>query len=144
MTLKDFFEKNKKVAIALSGGVDSILLMYMAKKYGCDVAAYFAKTEFQPDLELEDAKSAAEAIGISVCVMEFSVFEDENVIKNGTDRCYFCKRGMMQIIKAMSQSDGYDVLCDGTNASDDILKLYSLINSDTFTKKSFSMESFAK
>ena len=33
MNIKEFFEKYPNVAIALSGGVDSVFLVYMAKKY---------------------------------------------------------------------------------------------------------------
>lgn len=120
MTLERFFKENKKVAIALSGGVDSVYLMHMAKKYGADVTCYFAKTEFQPDFELSDARREADSAGAQLCVLSFSALEDENVIGNTPERCYFCKRGIMQIIRAMSQSDGYDILCDGTNASDDV------------------------
>ena len=32
MNIKEFFEKYPNVAIALSGGVDSVFLVYMAKK----------------------------------------------------------------------------------------------------------------
>jgi len=120
MTLEQFFNEHKKVAIALSGGVDSVYLMHMAKKLGADVSCYFAKTEFQPECELSDAQYEAGRAGVPLCVMSFSALEDENVVCNKSDRCYHCKRGIMQIIKAMAASDGYDMVCDGTNASDDI------------------------
>ena len=37
MNIKEFFEKYPNVAIALSGGVDSVFLVYMAKKYAKSV-----------------------------------------------------------------------------------------------------------
>ena len=40
INIKEFFEKYPNVAIALSGGVDSVFLVYMAKKYAKSVKAY--------------------------------------------------------------------------------------------------------
>lgn len=120
MTLEQFFKTHKKVAVALSGGADSVFLLHMAKRYGADVRAYFAKTEFQPEFELLDAKRAADEADTSLCVIDFSILDDEKVCQNSEDRCYYCKRGIMQIIVATAMSDGYDVICDGTNASDNV------------------------
>ena len=120
MTLAQFFSEHKNVGIALSGGVDSIYLMYSAVSCGADVRAYFAKTEFQPESELRDAAEAAEMLGVPLRVIDFSVLKDKNIVKNGADRCYFCKRGMMEKISAAAHEDGCEVICDGTNASDDV------------------------
>ena len=56
MTLQEFFAKNPRAAIAFSGGVDSSYLLYAAAQCGADVHAYFAKTAFQPQFELDDAQ----------------------------------------------------------------------------------------
>lgn len=119
MTLEEFFSKHKNVGIALSGGVDSIYLMYMAKLCGARVKAYFAKTEFQPKSELRDAEKAAQALGVFLHVIDFSILGNESIIENGADRCYFCKRSMLEKIVAVARADGCEVICDGTNASDD-------------------------
>lgn len=120
MTLEEFFEKHKKIAIALSGGVDSILLMHIAKRCGADVHAYFVKTEFQPRFELCDACRAAELCGVSFRVIEVNVLRDCNISKNDESRCYFCKKLIISEIKKAADADGYSVVCDGTNASDDV------------------------
>ncbi len=120
MSLVEFFSKHKNIGIALSGGVDSIYLMYEAVSCGANVRAYFVKTEFQPESELEDAAKAAEELSVPLCVIGFSALGDENIVKNGADRCYFCKRGMMERITAEARADGCEVICDGTNASDDV------------------------
>lgn len=62
MTLKEFFQINPKVALAFSGGVDSAYLLYAAVKYGADVKAYFVKSAFQPDFELNDARKLIDDI----------------------------------------------------------------------------------
>ncbi|MBR2180339.1 MAG: hypothetical protein IJ949_00455, partial [Oscillospiraceae bacterium] len=120
MTLAQFFSEHKNVGIALSGGVDSIYLMYSAVSCGADVRAYFAKTEFQPESELCDAAEAAGKLGVPLRVIDFSVLNDKNIVKNGADRCYFCKRGMMDRLAAAAHEDGCVIICDGTNASDDV------------------------
>ncbi len=120
MTLAQVFSEHKNVGIALSGGVDSIYLMYSAVSCAANVRAYFAKTEFQPESELCDAAEAAERLSVPLRVIEFSVLKDKNIVKNGEDRCYFCKRGMMDRIAAAAHEDGCEIICDGTNASDDV------------------------
>ena len=120
VTLEKFFEENKKVAIALSGGVDSIFLMHMAKKCGAEVIAYFAKSEFQPDFELCDARLAAKNAGVPLRIIELSALGNTDIAKNGEDRCYWCKHLIMNAICNAASEDGISVICDGTNATDDI------------------------
>ena len=69
MTLQEFFAKNTRAAIAFSGGVDSSYLLYAAVQCGADVHAYFAKTAFQPQFELDDARSRADGGGAMPSVL---------------------------------------------------------------------------
>nr|WP_319487786.1 hypothetical protein [uncultured Caproiciproducens sp.] len=59
MDLQTFFTQHPCAALAFSGGVDSSYLMYAAKQYGCALHAYFIKSSFQPEFELNDAKTMA-------------------------------------------------------------------------------------
>ena len=70
MTLQEFFAENPRAAIAFSGGVDSSYLLYAAVQCGADVHAYFAKTAFQPQFELDDAQRLAESVGAKLTVLE--------------------------------------------------------------------------
>lgn len=54
MDLSDFFKEYHRAAIAFSGGVDSAYLLYAALHYGADVTAYYVKSAFQPQFELDD------------------------------------------------------------------------------------------
>lgn len=119
MTLQEFFEKNPKVAIAFSGGVDSAYLLYVAKKYANEVKAYYVKSQFQPQFELEDAKRLAGELGADMAVLSLNVLEVSKVMENPAERCYYCKKAIMGSIGAAASADGFDVLLDGTNASDD-------------------------
>ena len=62
MELKEFFAAHPKIALAFSGGVDSAYLLYAAKQLGAEVRAYYVKTAFQPQFELDDAKRLVEAL----------------------------------------------------------------------------------
>jgi uncharacterized protein len=117
--LKCFFEKNNKIALAFSGGTDSSYLLYAAKKYGCDVKAYYVKTAFQPQFEFFDAKKTAEELSADLSILEYDIFAVANIISNQSDRCYHCKSALLKAIIDKVKSDGYNLIIDGTNASDD-------------------------
>ena len=119
MELKQFFEAHPEVAIAFSGGVDSAYLLYTAKQYGKRVKAYYVKTAFQPQFELEDAQRLAEALGAEMEVLEVNILHDPVITANPSDRCYHCKKKLFSHIRSAAKKDGFPVLLDGTNASDD-------------------------
>lgn len=120
MNLQEFFTEHKKAALAFSGGVDSSFLLYAAKTYGCDVTAYYAKAEFQPEFEYEDAIRLADELGTKIKVLHISALSDENVRRNDNKRCYHCKTRIFSQILQAAHEDGYTTIIDGTNASDDI------------------------
>ena len=120
MNLNDFFKDNPKSALAFSGGVDSAYLLYAAIESGADVHAYYVKTDFQPEFEFEDAKRLASELGAEMTVIYLDVLGDPEVEANPKDRCYHCKKHIFRAIIDKALKDGYDLILDGTNASDDI------------------------
>lgn len=119
MELQEFFRENPKVAIAFSGGVDSSYLLYAAKQYAKEVRAYYVSAEFQPRFEYEDAMRLAKEIGAQVSVIKLSALAVPGVAENPANRCYYCKQGIFGAIWRAAKEDGFSVLLDGTNASDD-------------------------
>lgn len=119
MTLTDFFHAHPKAALGFSGGVDSSYLLYAARSCGADVRPYFIKTPFQPAFELEDARKLAAQIGAELTVIEHDILCNDAVAANPADRCYHCKAALFGLLKARAMQDGYSLLIDGTNASDD-------------------------
>lgn len=119
MTLTEFFHENQKAAIAFSGGVDSAYLLYAALQSGADVRAYYVKSAFQPQFELDDARRLAETLSADMRVLDVDILADETVAANPPDRCYHCKRRIFSAIASAAAADGYTLLLDGTNASDD-------------------------
>lgn len=119
MNLSEFFAQNRKVAIALSGGVDSAYLLYEAVQNGVEVRPYFVKTAFQPEFEKRDAQQLAQQLEVELVVLSYDVLQDEKVAENPPDRCYYCKKNLFGCICRRAAQDGFTLLVDGTNASDD-------------------------
>ena len=119
MELQDFFNEHPRAALGFSGGVDSSYLLWAARQCGADVRPYYIKTAFQPEFEFEDAKRLCREIGAELTVLELDALSDPAVAANPSDRCYHCKRNLFGTLSARALADGYALLLDGTNASDD-------------------------
>ena len=119
MELNEFFAAHPEVAVAFSGGVDSAYLLYAAKRAAKRVKAYYACSAFQPQFELEDAKRLAAELDVQMQIIPLDVLADAQVAENPKNRCYYCKKRIFGAITAQALRDGFSVLLDGTNASDD-------------------------
>ena len=119
MTLLAFFKENPKAALGFSGGVDSSYLLYAGVQAGADIHPYYIKTVFQPQFELDDAERLCAQLGVPLTVLELDVLKNEAVTANPPDRCYYCKTALFGALSARALADGYTLLLDGTNASDD-------------------------
>ena len=120
MELRDFFAAHPRCALAFSGGVDSSYLLYEGLKWAESLGVYCVKSAFQPAFELRGALRLAESLGASVTVLQADVLACPAVAANPPDRCYHCKKVILSTIKAAAEADGYTVLLDGTNLSDDV------------------------
>ena len=119
MNLSEFFTENPQVAIAFSGGVDSAYLLYAALQCGAKVRAYYVRSVFQPQFELDDGIRLAKELGADLRILEADVLTPEAVASNPPDRCYHCKKIIFEAIGEAARADGFSVLLDGTNASDE-------------------------
>lgn len=119
MTLEAFFKDNPVVALGFSGGVDSSYLLYAGIKYGASVKAYYVKTPFQPEFEFKDACRMAEYLHADMKVIKTDILSVPEVSANPADRCFYCKTAIFSLISGQALADGYTLLIDGTNASDD-------------------------
>lgn len=119
MDLPAFFKENSKAAIAFSGGADSAYLLYASREAGADVRAYYVKSAFQPQFELEDAKRLCAELDVKCKILTVDVLADRAVRENPADRCYHCKKLIFTTIADAAAADGYEMLLDGTNASDE-------------------------
>ncbi|EHL70868.1 ATP-dependent sacrificial sulfur transferase LarE [Cloacibacillus evryensis] len=120
MELNDFFKENPRAALAFSGGTDSAYLLYMALKCGAQVRPYYVKTPFQPRFELDDALRLARELGTELTVIEYDILDDGLIAANPDDRCYHCKKKLFGLLlRERAANDGFPLIIDGTNASDE-------------------------
>lgn len=119
MTLRAFFQQNPVCAVAFSGGVDSACLLHASAAYGRRTAAYFVKTPFQPDFDLKDAEQIAARLGTALKIIEFDILTVPEAAANPANRCYYCKRAIFTRLIRAANDDGFPIVLDGCNASDD-------------------------
>ena len=105
------------LAIAFSGGVDSVFLLHTAKEaLGVRVVALTVNSAYIPDWEIEEARTMAEEMGIKHHVIEVPI--PEQILNNPSDRCYLCKTFLFTMLKNFAAKHGYSHLADGSNADD--------------------------
>ncbi len=119
MTLTEFFESQPRAALGFSGGVDSAYLLWAAVKAGAEVRPYFVRTPFQPEFEQADAKRLTQELGVPLTIVELDILAEQKVRENPENRCYYCKTALFTALKDRALQDGFSLLLDGTNASDD-------------------------
>ena len=117
--LRSWFAAHPRFVLAFSGGCDSAYLFHAAAECGAGFAACYVHSPFQPEFELEDAHRLARELGREIDVLELDVLSDQQVRANPKDRCYFCKQRIFSAICERARALGYDLVIDGTNASDD-------------------------
>ena len=115
--LRAWFRENPRVVLGFSGGVDSGFLLAAAVECGAEAHPVFIQTPFQPAFELRDAEALAAFLGLRPEVLEAGPLDDPDIVKNGPDRCYHCKRMLFSLLKERADRLGA-ALIDGTNASD--------------------------
>lgn len=96
-------EKNKRVLVAMSGGVDSSVALYLLREQGYEcVGATMTLFGGQPG-DVEDARDAARRMGVPHHVLDFSAEFDRQVIRPFVDAyergetpnpCVLCNRAL--------------------------------------------------
>jgi len=108
-----------RVAVAYSGGVDSVVVAKAAQVALGDAAiAVTAVSQSLAGGELEEAKTLAREIGIRHRVIHTEEFNDPNYLRNNPDRCYFCKSELYGRLARMMDELEVDAVASGINADD--------------------------
>lgn len=117
--LLNWFKNKGRVAVLLSGGVDSSVVTAVAKKaLGSEVLAVTVKSATLPLGELEAAKSIASLLRVEHLVINHNELEDPKFAENPPNRCYYCKKGMLARVKEAVEERKVALIVDGTNADD--------------------------
>ena len=107
-------------AIAFSAGVDSTVLLKAAKEVlGPEqVLALTVQSVLVPAEEVADAKAFCQAEGLRHTVLTLDPLLYYDVRTNPPERCYFCKRLVIDKLREAAARENIAHLLDGTNASD--------------------------
>ena len=117
--LINWFDPESKVMIALSGGVDSGLVAYAAfQKLKSNAIAVTADYKTLSKEELDTAKDVCKEIGISHIFLDYNELENEDFVKNDSDRCFHCRSELGTHLINLAKEHDADVIVDGTNIDD--------------------------
>ncbi len=117
--MKDAVRRTGGALVAFSGGVDSTLVLAVAREVlGDRAVALTAHSRSVPAAEREEARALAARIGARHLEVESREGEDPRYRENTTERCYFCKSELYRICDDTSARLGLGTVLDGFNADD--------------------------
>ena len=106
--------------VALSGGIDSAVLLHLVKEAGIRVEAACVVSEFTAECELSAAREAAARESVPFHEIHASFLEDEAISANTKDRCYLCKKKMAAGLLSFAETRDLSAVLEGTNADDGV------------------------
>ncbi|RLF22491.1 MAG: ATP-dependent sacrificial sulfur transferase LarE [Thermoprotei archaeon] len=121
MRLIEWYKSMKgPVVVAFSGGVDSSVVLATAViALGSEkVIAVTAISPTYPEEDLEWAKRIVKLLGVKHILVKTDELSDPNFIRNPPNRCYFCKKSLIDRLMRIAREHHAKVIVEGTNASD--------------------------
>ena len=118
--LEDWYSGRKGSIVAFSGGIDSSLVLFLARKWqGREHAiGVISRSESLKSKDFKLAGECSAQFDIRMEVIETRELDDERYNSNPIDRCYFCKDHLYHDLQSVcDRYPGFPVL-NGTNADD--------------------------
>ncbi|SHF51104.1 uncharacterized protein SAMN02745218_02450 [Desulfofundulus australicus DSM 11792] len=118
--LKKILENLDGCLVAFSGGVDSTLLLKVARMVLGEekILAVTATSEIYPAGEVEEAKELARLIGVRHLAVSVRGLDNPVLAANPPDRCYHCKKEIYARLWEVARTHGLNCVLDGANAGD--------------------------
>ncbi len=102
-------------AIAVSGGVDSMTLAFIAHQaLGAAATMFHAVSPAVPRLATERVRGYAGRHGWNLQLIDAGEFKDDRYLENPLDRCFYCKSNLYGSLAARTDAQ----LLSGTNLDD--------------------------
>jgi len=106
--------------VAFSGGVDSTLLLAIAKEVLDNrVIAVTLHSETTPAAEVPEAEALARFIGVELQVLAATELDEPEFTRNSPERCYVCKRKRFGNLSIMAHERRIACVLDGENVDDE-------------------------
>jgi pyridinium-3,5-biscarboxylic acid mononucleotide sulfurtransferase len=117
---KWFKEKTKNAIVAFSGGVDSSLVVFLARKYlgKKNVLAIISSSPSLKQKDLNVAIDFCRLFEINLEIIETKEIEDSRYTSNPINRCYFCKFNLYDELQNISIKYPNTIILDGQNIED--------------------------
>jgi len=113
------YEKEGKMLIAYSGGVDSALLCDIAWECAQEkMVALLLTGPFIPQYEVDEAISFARKREFPLLVCEYNMLTFSDITKNTKERCAYCKQQMAALLWEIADERGCSTVIDGVCSSD--------------------------
>lgn len=119
-SLEQWFDKLQGAIVAFSGGIDSTLVLFLARKFlGHEhVIGVISNSESLKQKDLKLAKDFCSQFDIQLEIIKTNELADERYNENPINRCFFCKEHLFHDLTEISiKYPGFDVL-SGTNYDD--------------------------
>jgi len=110
----------ERIAVLLSGGVDSEVLLRAAVRLPGpgSILALTADTCFQAEHYRKRIPAVCSSLGVELAKVAYDPLASPDIVANGPDRCYHCKKAVYSHLKAEAFRRGFPVVADGTNLDD--------------------------
>ncbi|UDQ97197.1 ATP-dependent sacrificial sulfur transferase LarE [Lentisphaerota bacterium WC36G] len=119
--LTNYLQSLKAIVIGCSGGIDSILLATVAlEALGTDnVLLIHVRSDFSIESETNNFLKLVQSLHCHYKVVEINdILENQKIVKNSPERCYFCKHKIMSILQDEAKKASIKFVVDGTNLDD--------------------------